>query len=155
MVHSLDLEVLLNCMRLSWNWLFNWHNGMLQLYTGEWIPWPQQKPLLTCCQELRYRDCMSHLLSMLVISDVHVLVLIPTSPPFPVRRNSVSEHKLFLTSFIRTASTCQNKCGVNTWCTGNWATPASLTCSCFDGFSSPTNDGKACTCMKPYCALIH
>ncbi len=42
-------------------------------------------------------------------------------------------------------STCRTRCGVNTWCTGNWSIPVFMTCSCFDNFLPPTNDGKNCT----------
>jgi hypothetical protein len=54
-----------------------------------------------------------------------------------------------LTYFILSGSTCQDQCGVNTWCTGDWAVSSSFRCSCFDGYSSPTNDGKACTGLMP------
>jgi hypothetical protein len=51
--------------------------------------------------------------------------------------------------FHRSVSTCQNQCGINTWCTGDWVTPSSLTCSCFDGYISSTSDDKACTGLNP------
>jgi hypothetical protein len=35
------------------------------------------------------------------------------------------------------ASACQNQCGVNTFCTGDWFKPSSLTCSCFEGEVCP------------------
>ncbi len=50
--------------------------------------------------------------------------------------------------------TCQTQCGINTWCTGNWVTPSSMTCSCYDGYNSPTNDGKVCIGLKPSAVFV-
>ncbi len=50
---------------------------------------------------------------------------------------------------------CKDKCGINTWCTGNWLEPDALSCSCFDGYTSPTNDGTACTSLLFTFLLTH
>ncbi len=40
--------------------------------------------------------------------------------------------------------TCELQCGVNTWCSGDWLSPSSFACSCFDGFLPPTQDSRNC-----------
>jgi hypothetical protein len=93
--------------------------------------------------ELRRRCCMSQLISSQIISFDCEFASINSNFAAISGESALVANMYLLTCFVLSGSARQSQCGVNTFCTGDWFTPSF--CSCFDGYSSPTNDGKACT----------
>jgi hypothetical protein len=90
---------------------------------------------------MSHATCSLVIVYCLCLSYDSNLNIIPGTSPFVANASS-------LIWFI-SAMTCHDQCGVNTWCTGNWTTPSSLKCSCLNGYSSPNNNGTACTVKTP------
>ncbi len=135
----------IKCISLSLPW-----TSCLTLSTGPWMHCPPRRHHSTCCLELRFLNCMAHLIASLAISDC-------ACPSYNSNFNTIpgesafAAYKYLRTCFVWSGSACQSQCGVNTFCTGDWVDPSSLTCACVDGYISPSSNGKACEGFEVCC----